>query len=153
MTRLNRSRNALLGLALIAAAGAPLQAALANPDHCGPHREHARFTQTHFQHWQARLKSDLHLKQDQMAAWQNFTQVTEANARSLRPHPLGPGQSKCPASAPDRLQARIGFARQRLDAMEKLQGALRQLYAKLSPTQRTILDLELHPHHGPRHWR
>lgn len=152
MSQVNRHRNSLTGLTLPASVVAPLQAALAGPSHCwpSPHREHYHNVGQHFQHRQEHLKNDLHLKQDQIAAWQNFTVAADAraeqNAASAHNH------SQPLKTAPKRLQARIDFMQNRLKSMRKMQAALKQLYAKLSPTQQTILDLELRPDHHWHHW-
>lgn len=155
MIRMTRTRNTLLGLALLAAAGAPLQAAMAHPappcNGPGGHPPHAIPGPHQFKHWQEHLKNDLHLQKDQMAAWQNFAQVADSNAKAMRHAMETRHQAKHPRNAPERMQARIDFMQQRLQAMRKMQNALKGLYAKLSPTQRTILDLELHPHHRWHH--
>ncbi len=109
----------------------------------------------------ARMKENLHLQQDQMAAWQQFettvkdqTQAMVKRFARFRQGRPGAGKGELGArrqvTAPQRLDHRIERLQARLHSLKALDTATKALYAKLSPTQQTIFDLEArHRHHRP----
>lgn len=149
----------LTAVALAATLSAP--AALASPPGQGPWgspgAHHARGPQA-MQHrldrYLGRLKADLHLKKDQEGAWQNFERTVKSRAAAAAKH-WQEARDNRPKTAPERLERGIGFARQRLRSLEALEKAVKPLYEKLGPVQRSVFDLEFRRgggfHHGHGH--
>lgn len=109
----------------------------------------------------ARMQRDLHLRQDQMAAWQHFETTVKDRTQAMAKRFAHPGWHKPgagtgrpgtsgPMTAPQRMDHRIERLQAHLQGLKALDAATKALYAKLSPTQQTIFDLEArHRHHRP----
>ncbi len=87
----------------------------------------------------AYLKSELKITAAQESAWKKFADQAKQRAdamQALRTEAQGSPQ----ATAPERLDLRNQLMKKRVDQMEKSAAALKDLYAVLSPEQRTIVD-------------
>jgi len=86
----------------------------------------------------ASLKTALKITSDQESAWSAFAkqakqQVESAQALLAKAAPVA-------TSAPERLTQRTEFAKQRSASMEAMSGAFKNLYAALTPEQKTLAD-------------
>lgn len=84
------------------------------------------------------LKSELKITATQDAAWQAFIGKAKAQAQTmqaLRSKAQEPG-----VSAPERMAQRTEFMKLRLANMEAMNGAVKDLYAVLSPEQKALAD-------------
>lgn len=114
----------------------------------------AAFADTHL----AELKTTLKITPEQEPAWDAFAGKVKAQAESMQALRAKAGQ---PAdAAPDRLAQRAGFMTQRAAGMEAMAGAMKSLYAVLTPAQKATLDQGFGPGRGrgpgmpfgPRAW-
>lgn len=106
---------------------------------CGPgaHRaggHAAAFADTHL----AEMKATLKITSDQEPAWNAFADKVKAQAESMQALRTKAGQPA--GTAPDRLAQRAGFMTQRAAGMEAMAGAMKSLYAVLTPEQKATLD-------------
>ena len=86
----------------------------------------------------AYLKTELKITGEQDAAWQAYAGQMKQQAERMQALFT---QAATPAqSAPERADQRAQFAKQRAAAMEANSGALKNLYAVLTPEQKTIAD-------------
>ncbi len=84
------------------------------------------------------VKTELKITGDQESAWQAYAAQVKQQAESMQAlfaRPAAPAQS-----APDRASQRAQFAKQRAAAMEATSAALKDLYAALTPDQKTVAD-------------
>jgi hypothetical protein len=84
------------------------------------------------------LKTELKITGDQEAAWQAYATQMKQQAESMQARFAQAGSAA--QSAPDRMQQRAEFARQRVAAMESMSTAMKNLYAVLTPEQQAIAD-------------
>jgi len=87
----------------------------------------------------ARLKAQLKITAQQEPAWSAFATKAAEQAKAMQAqHQQATADDKVPA--PERMAKHIGAMKQHLTGMEGLQGALKDLYAALTPEQRTTAD-------------
>ncbi|HYW93524.1 MAG TPA: Spy/CpxP family protein refolding chaperone [Gammaproteobacteria bacterium] len=131
-----------------ALASAPGQGSWGRP---GGHSSHGPQAMQHrLDRYLDRLRNDLHLKKGQEDAWQDFAQTLKARAASAAKH-WQEARRKRPKTAPERLDQGIRFTQQRLQSLQALEKAVKPLYARLSPVQRSVFDLEFRRHGGFHH--
>ncbi len=101
----------------------------------------------------AALKVELKITPDQDTAWKTFTDKARQQAdtmiarRDARRAQMSSTTPATPQSAPERLAQRTEFAKQRVAGMETMTAAVKDLYAVLTPEQKTLADRQLA--HGP----
>lgn len=98
----------------------------------------------------AYLKSELKITSGQEAAWKSFADQAKQQAeamQALRTTVQGSTQ----ATAPERLELRNQIMKKRQEQMEKSTAAFKDLYAALTPEQKTFADQRVGggPGHGP----
>ena len=97
----------------------------------------------------AALKVELKITPDQDKAWQAFTAKARQQAEAMPAYraQMFAQMHATDQSAPDRLAQRTEFAKQRIANMETMAAAVKDLYAVLTPEQKTLADNQLA--HGP----
>lgn len=97
-----------------------------------------------------KIRNDLKITDAQQAAWQTFAtrtkqQATEMQAmrEKMRQGCPAQGASAAVTPAPERLEKAIDFMKQRVGHLEAELAAVKDLYAALTPEQRTIADKAL----------
>jgi Spy/CpxP family protein refolding chaperone len=98
----------------------------------------------------AYLKSELKITSGQENAWKAFADNAKQQAeamQALRTTMQGSAQ----ATAPDRMELRNQVMKKRQEQVEKSTGAFKDLYAALTPEQKTIADQRFAG--GPGHGR
>jgi len=97
----------------------------------------------------AALKVELKISSDQESAWKTFTDQARQQADTMiaRRTQMFSQAPATPLSAPERLAQRTEFAKQGLASMEVMSAAVKDLYAVLTPEQKTLADRLLA--HGP----
>jgi hypothetical protein len=96
------------------------------------------------------LKSELKITAAQESAWGAYTDEVKrqvADMQALR----GSVAGKAPASVPERLDMRSELMKKRLDSFEKLAAATKDLYAALTPEQKSVADQRLARGFGAGH--
>jgi Spy/CpxP family protein refolding chaperone len=89
------------------------------------------------------IKSDLKLTDDQTKAWEAFEKSVRNQVQSMHE---GRTAMRSGGQNPD---AHIAFMEQRLVGMKAVQKARTDLYAVLTPDQKSVIDR--YGFHGPRH--
>jgi Spy/CpxP family protein refolding chaperone len=84
------------------------------------------------------LKNELAITADQESAWQAFAKQTKQQAESMQA--LRAAAQAAAKTAPERLEQRAQFAKQRAANMEARSAALKDLYAALTPEQKAVAD-------------
>ena len=95
----------------------------------------------------AYLKSELKITSGQETAWKAFADNAKQQAeamQALRTTMQGSTQ----ATAPERMELRNKVMKQRQEQMEKSTAAFKDLYAALTPEQKTIADQRFGAGHG-----
>ncbi len=103
----------------------------------------------------AALKVELKIAPAQEKAWQTFADRTrkQSEARTAQ-HAKFAAQPKTEnLTAPERLAQRTAFMKQGLASMEARTAAVTELYAALTPEQKTIADKQFARGHGGRFHR
>jgi periplasmic protein CpxP/Spy len=97
----------------------------------------------------AALKVEIKITPDQESAWKTFTDKArqQADAMIARRTQMFSQTPATTQSAPERLAQRTEFAKQGLASMEVMSAAVKDLYAVLTPEQKTLADRQLA--HGP----
>lgn len=86
------------------------------------------------------LKTELGITADQESAWQAYAKQVKQQAEGMQAL-FAQAQSQAAAqSAPERLNQRAEFAKQRAANMESMSTAVKNLYAALTPEQKTVAD-------------
>jgi len=85
------------------------------------------------------LKNELAITADQDSAWQAYAKQVKQQAESMQAL-FAQAQSQTAQSAPDRLNQRAEFAKQRAANMEAMSTAVKSLYAVLTPEQKAVAD-------------
>jgi periplasmic protein CpxP/Spy len=90
----------------------------------------------------AALKVELKITSDQDSAWKTFTDKARQQAGTMiaRRAQMIAQAPATPKPAPDSLAQRTEFAKQRLAGMETMTAAVKDLYAVLTPEQKTLAD-------------
>lgn len=144
----------LLGLGLGLSLASPVAYAHEGRMDCGgPGMRHERgafhnpaaMAERHLAH----LKGKLKITPDQEPAWQAFAAKVKAQAKAMGSFRRHAGQEG-PKAWPDRMARQVEFMKQRLAAMQEIQGAAQQLYQALTPEQRTVADQQHWGHRGRR---
>ncbi len=86
----------------------------------------------------ADLKKQLNITGAQESQWQTFAGAVKQQAQGMVA--LRASMQSTAGTAPERIDQRTAFMKQRLAAMEALDGALKQLYAVLTPEQKATFD-------------
>jgi len=87
----------------------------------------------------AYLKSELKITAAQESAWKAFADQTRQQAEAMQSL-MSAAQGSAQASAPERLELRNQAMKKRLEQTEKTTAAFKDLYAVLSPEQKTLAD-------------
>jgi len=90
-----------------------------------------------------RIKGELKITAAQEGAWQAFATKTRQLGEDAKAMHEKLRQGPAPAtaaSAPERMEKGVEFMKQRLGHMEAMLGAVKDLYAALTPEQRAIAD-------------
>jgi len=87
----------------------------------------------------AYLKSELKITAAQESAWKAFADQTRQQAEAMQAL-MSTAQGSAQASAPERLALRNQAMKKRLEQAEKTTAAFKDLYAVLSPEQKTLAD-------------
>ncbi|MFZ1910644.1 MAG: Spy/CpxP family protein refolding chaperone [Burkholderiales bacterium] len=95
----------------------------------------------------ADLKKQLNITDAQESKWQTFAGAVTQQAQGMVA--LRASMQSAPGTAPERIDQRTAFMKQRLAAMEALDGAVKQLYAVLTPEQKAAFDQTGPGHFGP----
>lgn len=96
------------------------------------------------------LKTRLSITPQQEAAWQAFaTKATEQAALMQASHDQHHGGAETNGAAPDAMARHIGLMTQHLAGMEAVNATLKDLYAVLTPEQRSLADASI-GRMGPR---
>jgi Spy/CpxP family protein refolding chaperone len=152
---MKRLSSAVLIAALTAFSATSLYAAA--PDSpAGPHKgDHEQNRAAHAQKNLDELQQQLHLKDNQQAAWSQYkafvlTAMSEREKQHAEHRPDAAGADN--SSTPERLQKLATELRTRAAALEKFAAQTDVFYKTLSPEQKTIFDLHARHHHPRRHW-
>lgn len=84
------------------------------------------------------LQTELGITADQESAWQAYAKQVKQQAESMQAL-----RAQAPAaaqSAPERINQRAAFAKQRAAHMEAMSAAVKDLYAVLTPEQKAVAD-------------
>jgi hypothetical protein len=93
----------------------------------------------------AYLKNELKITGEQQAAFDGYAAAVKKNAASMEAFRTAMFQTQEPA---DRINQRAEHMKQRASDMESVSGALKDLYAVLTPEQKTIADASMGPRVG-----
>ena len=100
----------------------------------------------------AYLKSELKITPAQEPAWKTFADEAKQRAEAMQAFRTTL-QGSAQATAPERLELRNQIMKKRQEQMEKSTAAFKDLYAALTPEQKTIADRRVGggPGSGPGH--
>ena len=87
----------------------------------------------------ARLKDELNITNDQAQVWAAYAEKTKSNVKDIRDR-MNEAMHDQAQTAPERFDRHIELMRKRLASFEKMDDALKQLYAALTPAQKAIAD-------------
>lgn len=90
-----------------------------------------------------RFKAELKITAAQESAWQSFAEKARQQFDSMPeqcPMVAANTTPTTPLSAPERMDKGIEFMKQRLTRMEAMSAAMKDLYAALTPEQKTVAD-------------
>jgi periplasmic protein CpxP/Spy len=85
------------------------------------------------------LKSELKITAAQEPAWNAFSDQAKQQAEAMQKF-MSTVQGSAQATAPERMQLRNQIIKQRQEQMEKATTAFKDLYAVLTPEQKSIAD-------------
>jgi Spy/CpxP family protein refolding chaperone len=85
------------------------------------------------------FKKELNITTGQEQAWDTYAERTRNNVRDIRDR-TNEAMRDQPQTAPERFDRHIALMRERLASFEKMDDALKQLYAALTPEQKAIAD-------------
>jgi periplasmic protein CpxP/Spy len=89
-----------------------------------------------------RLKSDLKITAAQEPAWNAYAGQIRQHAGEMKTsHDIMGGNA--PTSAPERIERQAAFAKQQQEHLERLAALTKDLYAVLTPEQKTLADQRL----------
>lgn len=100
----------------------------------------------------AYLKSELKITSGQETAWKTFADQAKQQAEAMQAL-RSTVQGSTQATAPERLELRNQIMKKRQEQMEKSTAAFKDLYAALTPEQKTVADQRFGggPGFGPGH--
>ncbi|OIQ92603.1 hypothetical protein GALL_254260 [mine drainage metagenome] len=104
---------------------------------CKPHR-HADPVANSEKHL-ALFKEELKITNDQEQTWAAYAEKTRNNVKDIRDRMIE-AMHDHPQTAPERFDRHIALMKDRLASFEKMDDALKQLYAALTPEQKAIAD-------------
>ena len=87
----------------------------------------------------AAFKKELKITSDQELAWDAYAEKTRSGVRDIRDR-MNEAMHDQPQTAPERFDRHIALMKERLASFEKMDEALKQLYAALTPAQQAIAD-------------
>jgi protein CpxP len=125
----------LFGASMIAPAYAEQAAASGADGMSGQHPDPVAKVETRL----ANFKEELKITKGQEQAWAEYAEKTRSNVKDIRDR-MNEAMHDKPQTAPERFDRHIELMRERLASFEKMDEALKQLYAALSPEQRAIAD-------------
>jgi hypothetical protein len=102
----------------------------------------------------AAFKTELKITAQQEAAWQAFAAKATEQAKAMQAQHQQMRQERdkagaTPVPVPDRMAQHLDQMKQHLADMESMQGAVKNLYAVLTPEQRALADRHFdHMHRG-----
>ena len=151
-------RNIAVGLATVAALGAAAGAAQAQGASPGASYGHSHDPVAAADKRLGRLKADLKITSAQEPAWNAYADQIKQHAGEMQALHNQMRQQRDNASgntrpsAPERVERQAQFAKQQGEYLERLAGLTKDLYAVLTPEQRTLADQQLGRgrHHGHR---
>ena len=85
------------------------------------------------------FKSELKITPDQEQSWMTYAEKTKRNVKEIRDR-MNEAMHDKPQTAPERFDRHIELMKERLASFERMDDALKQLYAVLTPEQRAIAD-------------
>lgn len=85
------------------------------------------------------FKSELKITPDQEQSWMTYAEKTKRNVTEIRDR-MNEAMHDKPQTAPQRFDRHIELMKERLASFERMDDALKQLYAVLTPEQRAIAD-------------
>ncbi|OIR01912.1 hypothetical protein GALL_159990 [mine drainage metagenome] len=85
------------------------------------------------------FKKELNITGDQEQVWDAYAEKTKSNVKDIRDRMIEAMHDQ-PQTAPERFDRHIQLMRNRLANFEKMDDALKQLYAALTPEQKAIAD-------------
>ncbi|OIQ99494.1 hypothetical protein GALL_184310 [mine drainage metagenome] len=85
------------------------------------------------------FKRELKITNDQEQAWNTYAEKTRSNVKDIRDR-TNEAMHDQPQTAPERFDRHIALMKERLASFEKMDEALKQLYAALTPEQKAIAD-------------
>ena len=149
-------RNIAVGLATVAALGATAGAVQAQGASAGAGYGHSHDPVAAADQRLGRLKADLKITSAQESAWNAYAEQIKQHAGEMQAlhnqmrqqHENASGSTR--PSAPERVERQAQFAKQQGEYLERLAGLTKDLYAVLTPEQRTLADQRLG---GGRHHR
>lgn len=97
----------------------------------------------------ASFKDQLKLKSQQTDAWQAFETAVRAQAQGMAQARASKGRTA--ETGTDAMEAKVAFMEQRLAGMKTVLKARNDLYAALTPEQKTVADKQMQhgSHFGP----
>ena len=95
----------------------------------------------------AHLKSELKITSGQETAWKTFADNAKQQAEAMQVL-RATMQGSTQATAPERMELRNQTMKKRQEQMEKSTAAFKDLYAALTPEQKTIADQRFGAGHG-----
>ncbi|MGB8517679.1 MAG: Spy/CpxP family protein refolding chaperone [Gallionella sp.] len=87
----------------------------------------------------ANFKDELKITRDQESVWATYAEKTRGNVKAMRDR-MDDAMREPAQTAPERFDRHIALMRERLANFEKMDEALKQLYAALTPEQKIIAD-------------
>jgi hypothetical protein len=146
-------RNIAVGLATVAALGAAAGAVQAQGASAGAGYGHSHDPVAAADKRLGRLKADLKITAAQEPAWNAYAAQVKQHAGDMQAlhNQMREGASdNTRPSAPERVERQAQFAKQQQEYLERLALVTKDLYATLTPEQKTLADQRLG---GGRHHR
>jgi hypothetical protein len=146
---MNTWRNIAVGLASVVALGAAAGAVQAQGASPGASYGHSHDPVAAADKRLTRLKADLKITSAQESAWNAYAeQIKQHAGEMLALHNQMRQQRESASgntrpSAPERVERQAQFAKQQGEYLERLAGLTKDLYAVLTPEQRTLADQRL----------
>ena len=85
------------------------------------------------------FKQELKITKDQEQVWNAYAEKTRSNVKDIMDR-TNEAMHDQPQTAPERFDRHIALMKERLASFEKMDEALKQLYAALTPEQKAIAD-------------
>jgi len=139
-------RNIAVGLATVAALGAAAGAVQAQGASPGAGYGHSHDPVAAADKRLTRLKADLKITSAQEPAWNAYAEQVKQHAgemQALHNQMRERASGNTRPSAPERVERQAQFAKQQGEYLERLAGLTKDLYAVLTPEQKTLADQRL----------